>query len=78
MIRWTRNCNLQGHSLTFHCLRIAIRILIRSPFTSVINVLGLALALSVCVLTGLFVQYDWSFDSFHEKADHIYVVWRRM
>ena len=38
---------------------------------SFINVLGLALGLACCLLMFLYVQFELSFDGFHEKSDRI-------
>ena len=55
-------------------LTIAIRNLLRHKIYSFINIFGLAIGLAFCILTFLFVRHEWSFDTFHEKADRIYRV----
>ncbi len=40
---------------------------------TIINVTGLAIGISFCVLTTLFVQNEISYDNFHEKGDRIYL-----
>ncbi|MDP6038306.1 MAG: ABC transporter permease, partial [Candidatus Latescibacteria bacterium] len=57
-------------------LTIAIRNLIRHKVYSLINILGLSISLSCCILIMLYVQDEWRFDRFHEKADRIYRVVR--
>ncbi len=39
---------------------------------SLVNILGLALGLTVCILIGLYVQNDVSFDRFHQNANNLY------
>ncbi|MGH1437348.1 MAG: ABC transporter permease [Lewinella sp.] len=52
-------------------LKIALRNLRRSKVMSFINISGLAIGIATCLLILLFVQYEWSFDRYHEKADRI-------
>ena len=37
-----------------------------------INLFGLAIGLCICFLAGLYVQFELSYDTYHEKADRIY------
>lgn len=53
-------------------LKIAIRNLFKNKGFSFINILGLAIGITCCVLILLFVQDELSFDSFHTKADRLY------
>jgi len=55
-------------------LKIALRNLKTHKSYSLINILGLALGLTVCILILLWVQDEQSFDRFHANADHIYRV----
>jgi putative ABC transport system permease protein len=48
-------------------LKIAFRNLIKQLKYSVLNVVGLAIGMAVCILILVFVSYEGSFDSFHEK-----------
>ncbi|MFC1554171.1 ABC transporter permease [candidate division KSB1 bacterium] len=36
------------------------------------NIVGLAIGLSCCILTAMWVQYEYSYDKFHKKIDNIY------
>lgn len=54
-------------------LKIAARILIRHRIQSAINVVGLGSALMVCILALVYVEHEWQYDAFHERADRIYV-----
>jgi putative ABC transport system permease protein len=58
-------------------LKIAFRALWRSKSHSTINILGLSLGIACCVLIVLFVYDEWTFDTFHSKADRIYRVFGR-
>lgn len=53
-------------------LKIAIRNLFKHKGYSLINILGLALGMTCCMLIMLFVLDELSYDRFHEKADSIY------
>ncbi len=55
-------------------LKIAFRALWRNKIHSSINVLGLSLGIACCVLIALFVRDEWTFDTFHDKANRIYRV----
>ena len=57
-----------------HYLSIAWRNLVKHRLFSLINVVGLAIGLASFGLIMLYVQYELSFDRFHEKADRIYRV----
>lgn len=52
-------------------LKIAYRNLLRSKAFSAINIVGLAIGLATCLIIGLFVLDELSYDRFHEKADRI-------
>ncbi len=52
-------------------LKIAIRTLMGNKTFTAINVFGLAIGISTCLLIMLFVQNELSFDRYNEKADRI-------
>ena len=52
--------------------KIALRNLLRQKLYAFINIFGLALGVACCLLILLFVEHEWSFDKFHEKAERIY------
>lgn len=58
-------------------LKIAFRALWRSKVHSSINILGLSLGITCCILIVLYVNDEWTFDTFHSKADRIYRVYGR-
>jgi len=51
--------------------KIAIRTLLRHKTFTSINIFGLAIGISTCLLIMLFVQNELSYDRFNEKADRI-------
>lgn len=57
-------------------LVIAIRNIKKYKAYSFINISGLAVGLAIFILIGLYVQYELSFDKYHENADRIYRVVR--
>ncbi len=56
-------------------LKIAFRSLIRSKVHSTINILGLGIGIACCILIVLYVKDEWTFDTFHSKANRIYRAW---
>jgi putative ABC transport system permease protein len=57
-------------------LKIAWRYLMRYKTYTAINVLGLAVGITCCVLIMLFVRSEFSYDEFNSKASNIYRVWQ--
>jgi putative ABC transport system permease protein len=55
-------------------LKIALRNLWRNKISSVINIVGLAVGLSACLLLLLYVNYEMNFDRHFKDADKIYQV----
>jgi putative ABC transport system permease protein len=55
-------------------LKIAWRNLWNNKLFSFINIIGLAVGISCCVLIFLYVQSELSYDTYNEKADRIYRV----
>src|SRR5258708_34914970 len=53
-------------------LKVALRTLWKNKEFSFINIAGLALGISTCLLIMLYVLDELSYDAFHEKADRIY------
>lgn len=51
---------------------VAFRSIWRQKGFSIINILGLALGITACILIFLFVEYETSFDKHHARADEIY------
>jgi len=56
-------------------LKITLRSLRRNPVHTSINIFGLAVGITCCILIMLFVRNEWSFDRFHENSDRLYRAW---
>ncbi len=57
---------------------VAIRNLWRNKILSFINISGLSLGLTCCILIFLYAKDELSYDRFHEKKDQIYRITARM
>ncbi len=55
-------------------LKIALRNIIKHKLHSLINILGLAIAIACCLLLVLFILHELSYDSFHKNGDRIFRV----
>jgi putative ABC transport system permease protein len=53
-------------------IKIAIRNLLKRKAFTLINILGLATGMTICLLIVLFIRDELSFDNFQEKGDRIY------
>ena len=51
--------------------KLAIRHLARKKVFSFINIFGLTVGLTSCILIGLFIADELSFDTFHKNAGRI-------
>ena len=56
----------------FNYLKSAFRNLKKTRIYSLINILGLTLGMTICLLLLHYVNYEKSYDSFHQNADRIY------
>lgn len=52
-------------------IKVVIRNISRNKLYSFLNIAGLAIGITCCILILLYVQDELSFDRFHEKADRI-------
>ena len=53
-------------------LKIAIRNLLNQKFYSAINIVGLSIGISACILVALYIKHDLSYDKYHKNAEQIY------
>ena len=53
-------------------LKIAIRQLFKNKLFSALNIFGLAISMSVCMLLIMVLVDQYSYDTFHESGDRIY------
>ena len=56
--------------------KIAWRYLLKYRQYSIINILGLAVGITCCILIMLFVRSEFSYDRFHSNSDRLYRVWQ--
>ncbi|MBA3647366.1 MAG: ABC transporter permease [Chitinophagales bacterium] len=54
--------------------KVALRNMLRQKGYTVLNLIGLAIGISVCMIIILFVNSELNFDNFHKKGDRIYRV----
>src|SRR5215204_1940511 len=52
--------------------QFSLRRLGRQRIHTALHIIGLTLGMSVCLLIGLFIRYELSFDSYHKKAERTY------
>ena len=50
----------------------AFRILISQRFYSFINIAGLSIGITACILVMLYVKHDLSYDKYHKNSEQIY------
>ena len=55
-------------------VKIAIRNILRNKLYSLINILGLTIGITACLLIMLFINYEYSYENMFSKADRIYRV----
>lgn len=73
-IRKKSSSQLNTFDMYKNYFTIAWRTFLKSKGYSFINIIGLAVGLSACLLIGLYVKHELSYDQFHEKADRVYRV----
>ncbi|MCP4727822.1 MAG: FtsX-like permease family protein, partial [bacterium] len=61
-----------GFTMFKSYLKIAYRNLLRNKVYSVINVAGLSIGLACTILITFYIQFEQSYDEYHENADRIY------
>ena len=59
-------------------IKIAARNLLRNKAFSALNILGLSIAMSCCLLIVLFLQHELQYDQHYSKGDRIYKVVREI
>jgi putative ABC transport system permease protein len=58
----------------FQNLKVGLRISARKPVYTLINVFGISMGLAVCLLIGLYIQNEWSYDRYHRNSERIFRV----
>lgn len=56
-----------------HYLIVALRNLIKYKTQTIISIIGLAVGLVSFALSGMWLHYEQTYDTFHEGADRVYV-----
>src|SRR4051812_15792756 len=59
-------------------LKIAWRNLMKNKIFSLINILGLTIGITVCLMIFLFILNEFSVDNFHKQGKNIYRVMREV
>ena len=57
-----------------HYIIVTLRHLRKDKMYTLINVAGLAMGMACCLIIGLYVDDELSFDRFHDNADRIFLV----
>ena len=55
-------------------IRLSLRHFTRQRLNTALHIVGLTGGMTVCLLIGLLLRYELSFDTYHDKADHTYRV----
>ncbi len=55
-------------------LNVAVRNILKHKFFSLINILGMTIGVTACLLIILYINDELSYDQFHTNADRIYQV----
>ena len=58
----------------FQNLSFTLRRFSRQKLTTILHIVGLTLGITVCLLIGLFIRHQLSFDMYHAKAERTYRV----
>ena len=54
--------------------KVSIRSLMKNPLSSFINIVGLAVAIGICLVVYASLAFDYSIDRFHENKDNVYLL----
>ncbi|HEU0110099.1 MAG TPA: ABC transporter permease, partial [Flavisolibacter sp.] len=57
--------------MTRNYFKIAFRYLQKNKLYAIVNIIGLAIGITSCILIGIYIWHELSFDRFHAKADRI-------
>lgn len=59
-----------------HYLKIAFRNILKYKTQSVISIIGLAVGFACFALANLWIHYEMTYDSYHEGADRMYILYQ--
>ena len=74
VLRNKLSIDLNSSYMILNNIRFSLRHLGRQRLHSTLHIVGLTLGMSVCLLIGLFLKYELSFDTYHDRPDRIYRV----
>ena len=63
--------------MLLHYCKVSLRYLARHKAYASINILGLTVSISCCLLIMIFIRSEFSYDAFHTNARSIYRVWQK-
>ena len=67
-------CTIYQNIMLRNYLKIALRNLLKNKVFSAINIFGLAISMTVCLVIFQYVDYEKSYDEIHVNADRVYRV----
>ena len=73
-----KNIHVTPAVLTMMSTRLYYRSLIRNWRENLVTLAGLSLGMMVTILSVSYIIFEYSFDTFHSKADRIYTVYTRL
>jgi putative ABC transport system permease protein len=68
-----QSTNLQPYMISNY-LTVSARVIRKNPLSSVINIVGLSVAIGICVLVYAFAQWTLTRDQFHTHKESVYLV----
>lgn len=60
-----------------HYFKIAFRNLLKYKGQTIISIIGLAMGFTCFALTVLWIRYEMTYDTFHEGADRIHLIYKK-
>jgi len=72
VLKNSHSSTIKTRSMLLQNLKIAIRVLTRHKGYTLINLAGITVGVTVCLLIGLYVQHELSYDRYHINHQNIY------
>jgi hypothetical protein len=74
LIKNPAGIHLQNQQAMFkNYFKVSIRVLIKNPLNSFINLFGLAIAIGICIFVYGFARYTYGMDQFHKNKNEVYL-----
>src|SRR5687768_7057201 len=67
------NTSLNHYPMFKNYFKTSFRSLMKNPLTSSINVIGLSVAIGICLVVYAFLEFDHSIDQFHKNKNQVYL-----